>query len=62
MYVTMDCEFFEETLYFTQLRFQGENQSEDLSCLTYSSRIDSKEQVGYTTDTASEATDLLSSP
>ena len=50
----MDCEFFEDSYYFSQLRSPGENHSEDLSWLIFPSRIDPKEQVGYTTDTASE--------
>ena len=55
MYVIMDCEFFEESYYFSQLSSQGENQVEDLSWLKYPDRIDPKEQVGNTIDTTSES-------
>lgn len=47
----MDCEFFKESYYFTQLSPQGESRSGDLSWLTCLGRIDPQEQVGNTADT-----------
>ena len=52
MYTTMDCDFFEQSCYYTQPSPQGENGDEDLSWLTYAGRIDPTEQVGNTTNTA----------
>ena len=48
----MDCDFFEQSYYYTQPRPQGENTSDDLSWLLYPVTIDQepKEQVGETTD------------
>ena len=36
MYTTMDCDFFEDSFYYTLLTSQGESTCGDLSCLTYS--------------------------
>ena len=63
LYTTMDCDFFEQSYYYTQPRSQGESVSEDLSWLIHplvDSR-DPKEQVGNTADIASENT-VSSSP
>ena len=56
MYTTMDCDFFEQSYYYTQPRPQGENTSDDLSWLLYPVTIDQepKEQVGETTDVVTE--------
>ena len=53
----MDCDFFEQSYYYSQPRPQGENvSSEDLSWLTHPIVIDPdpKEQVGKTTDVVTE--------
>ena len=41
----MDCEFFEESYYFSQFGPQGESVGNDLSWLTYPIRMDPPEQV-----------------
>uniref|UniRef100_A0A803NB30 Reverse transcriptase Ty1/copia-type domain-containing protein n=1 Tax=Chenopodium quinoa TaxID=63459 RepID=A0A803NB30_CHEQI len=57
VYTTLDCEFFEQTYYYTQLGPQGENLSGDLSWLTYPKMVDPDPttQVGNTTDATPEA-------
>uniref|UniRef100_A0A803LQS3 Reverse transcriptase Ty1/copia-type domain-containing protein n=1 Tax=Chenopodium quinoa TaxID=63459 RepID=A0A803LQS3_CHEQI len=52
VYTTLDCEFFEQTYYYTPLSPQGENLSDDLSWLTYPEMVDPDPttQVGNTTD------------
>ena len=40
MYITMDCEFFEESYYFSQLGPQGESVGNDLNWPTYPVRMD----------------------
>uniref|UniRef100_A0A803LPC8 Reverse transcriptase Ty1/copia-type domain-containing protein n=1 Tax=Chenopodium quinoa TaxID=63459 RepID=A0A803LPC8_CHEQI len=57
VYTTLDCEFFEQTYYYTQLGPQGENLSDDLSWLTYPKMVDPDPttQVGNTTDATPEA-------
>uniref|UniRef100_A0A803KSV8 Reverse transcriptase Ty1/copia-type domain-containing protein n=1 Tax=Chenopodium quinoa TaxID=63459 RepID=A0A803KSV8_CHEQI len=61
VHTTLDCEFFEQTYYYTQLSPQGENLSDDLSWLTYPEMVDPDPttQVGNTIDAASEAVDSL---
>ena len=68
MYTTMDCDFFEQSYYYTQLGPQGEMSDADLSQLIYPivndmpvnnmpvmiDKPDSKEQVGETTDDVTE--------
>jgi hypothetical protein len=59
MYITMDCDFFEQTYYYTQPRSQGEisHTSEDLSWLIYplaTSGRDPQEQVSVTADPVPE--------
>ena len=56
----MDCEFFEESYYFSQLGPQGESVGDDLSWLTYPIRMDPPEQVGNTVDTTTDH--IVSSP
>ena len=53
----MDCDFFEQSYYYTQPSPQGETVNDDLSWLIYPVMIDQdpKEQVGETTDIVSEA-------
>ena len=50
MYTSMDCEFFENTYYYDHLSSQGENDSDDLSWLTYPVTVvpDPPELVGNT--------------
>uniref|UniRef100_A0A803MX05 Retroviral polymerase SH3-like domain-containing protein n=1 Tax=Chenopodium quinoa TaxID=63459 RepID=A0A803MX05_CHEQI len=57
VYTTLDCEFFKQTYYYTQLGPQGENLSDDLSWLTYPKMVDPDPttQVGNTTDATPEA-------
>ena len=61
LYTTMDCDFFEQSYYYTQPRSQGESVSEDLSWLIHplADSRDSKEQVGTTTDIA---TNIVTEP
>ena len=61
LYTTMDCDFFEQSFYYTQPLSQGESVSEDLSWLIYPQvhSRDAKEQVGTTTDIA---TDIVTNP
>lgn len=56
IYTTLDCEFFEQSYYYTQLSPQGESLSDDLSWLTYPEVMnpDPITQVGNTTDVAPE--------
>ena len=56
MYTTMNCDFFEQSYYYTQAGPQGDTVSDDLSWLIHPIMIDSdpKEHVGETTDVASE--------
>ena len=51
-----ECDFFEESYYYTQYGLQEETLSDDLSWLIYPVVIypDPKEQVGETTDVGSE--------
>ena len=58
----MDCEFFEDTYYYTQPSPQGETISDDLSWLTHPTVIDldPKEQVGTPTAVATEDMVLFS--
>lgn len=60
IYTTLDCEFFEQSYYYTQLSPQGESLSDDLddlSWLTYPEVMnpDPTTQVSNTTDVAPEA-------
>ena len=50
LYTTMDCEFFEDSYYFSQLSPPGESVGDDLSWLIYPIRMDPPEQVGNTAD------------
>ena len=54
IYTTMDCDFFEHSYFYSQLRPQGETVCDDLSWLTYSvtDDLNPKEQVGNPTDIA----------
>ena len=49
----MDCDFFEQSYYYTHPGPQGERKSEDLSWLIYQvviDLLDPKKKVGKTTD------------
>ena len=52
----MDCDFFEQSYYYTQPGPQGETVSDDLSWLIHPLMIDPdpKEQIGETTDVVSK--------
>lgn len=54
MYTTLDCDFFEDSNYYSQLSLQGETKSEDLSWLIHPFAIDHKEEVGKPTDVATD--------
>ena len=56
MYTTIDCDFFEQSYYYTQPRPKGETTNDDLSWLICPVVNDPepKEQVGKTIDIVSE--------
>ena len=58
----MDCDFFEHSYFYSQLRPQGETTCDDLSWLTHSvtNDLNPEEQVGNPTDIATENIVLLS--
>ena len=62
LYTTMNCEFFEHSYFYSQLRPQGETTCDELSWLTHSvtNDLNPKEQVGNPTDIATENIVLLS--
>ena len=63
LYTTMDCDFFEHSNFYSQLRPQGETTCDDLSWLTHSvtNDLNPKKQVGNPTDIATENIVLLPS-